>query len=101
MERRVKELEEAQKVFNTFMIERKALDIPNLPDRLNALENKLASLEKETVINKTAVDTNAEDIDVILNDEKDKVKVWKRNTFALFTIIFGTLMKILIDGSNK
>ncbi len=101
MERRVQELEGKVAELHTFMIERRALDIPDLPDRLNVIGNKLVTLEQETATNKEAVNDNANDIDVILNDEKDKVKVWKRNTFALFTIIFGAIMKIIFDGNSK
>lgn len=101
MERRIQELEVRVTELTTFMIQSKALAIPDLPDKLNALENKLHAVEQETTVNKTAVVNNANDIEVILTDEKDKVKVWKRNTFALFTIIFGAIMKIIFDGHNK
>ena len=101
MEHRVRVLEDKVAELNAFMIQSQALHIPDLPDKVNVISTKLATLEQDTVSNKEAVVSNAEDIDVILNDEKDKVKVWKRNTFALFTIIFGAIMKIIFDGNSK
>lgn len=63
--------------------------------------NEIALLEARcTTLEGDVVDLR-KDIDVILSDEKDKVKVWKRNTFAFGLLILSAVISILFKGAPK
>ena len=103
MERRIAELEIMVKEFNTFMIQSKAENrhTEGIPDKVCGLETKITALEGRCTSLEDDTETNEEKITKIVDDEKDKVKVWKRNTIALGTIILGAIINFIIKGQIK
>ena len=63
--------------------------------------NKIDLLEAEDKVMKKDILALQNDMTVILNDEKDKVKVWKRNTFAFGMLIFSAVVSLIFKGAPK
>jgi len=105
-----KALNTSVQTLNTFMATSAVKEKQNEQFKKEVI-TKLSKLEKDSTdmhILKTEHINLAEDVialkadvEALLQDEKDKVKVWKKNTFALGLLIFGTLVSLLFKGEPK
>ena len=103
MERRVSELEKTVKRLDTFMIQTKVQNklTEALPNKVNVLETEVVRVKGRCANLESATETNEEDISKLVDEEKDKVKAWKRTTIALGTFILGVVINLITKGTFK